>query len=153
MGRSGLTMSREASKESTMGEGQGGMGPVRGRHSKTIGVVAVVLLIIIVSGATFGIAKAQSWDEVQAPAPITSESRCPVAGCTSSECHGPGPAPELEEGQVMYCPRITSCSSDTCHEQGKLTSHYRQANDLSLNLWIVGLGIVGIAAYALVKKL
>ncbi len=125
----------------------------RKKRSRIIGTLVVCALVAVVSCITVGIAKLGSWDEVQVPMPITSETRCPVAGCTSSECHGPNPAPELEEGQVMYCPRITTCSSDTCHEQDKLTSHYRQANDTSLNLWIIGLGIVGIGAYAVVKKL
>ncbi len=123
--------------------------PVRAGIKVAIVATAVIL---VVAFATFGLAKASNGDEVQAPAPVTAESRCPVAGCTAEECHGPNEPPDLEDGQLMYCPRVPSCSSTTCHEADKLTSHYRQANDLSLNLWIVGLGVVTVVAVALAKK-
>lgn len=83
--------------------------------------------------------------QVGLPQAITTESACPVAGCTAEECHAGGAAPEPDGTFDMTCPKA-GCTSADCHAWEQLTSHYNQPSDASMNLWILApaLFVIGL---------
>jgi len=116
---------------------------------KTIkAAVWAAVLVVLVGVAVYGVTALAAGSDVGLPERVTTASRCPVAGCTSSSCHGAGPAPEVAVGGTMVCPKV-GCEAETCHASDRLTSHYNEPKTSSLNLWILGLSLFTIAMIAI----
>ena len=85
------------------------------------------------------------------PEAITAESACPATGCASGTCHGYEAIPEPDGMHAMICPEA-GCASVECHAWDALGNRYRQANDASLNLWVLLPVLVIAGLVALVRK-
>jgi len=109
--------------------------------------MCVAMLVVLVSIAVYAVVTLAGGSNVGLPEKVVAASRCPVAGCTSSSCHGAGPAPEVTAGETMVCPKV-GCEAETCHAADRLTSHYNEPKTSSLNLWILGLSLFTIAMIA-----
>ena len=68
---------------------------------------------------------------------IRDDSLCPVVGCSRLECHDYSNVPELDGQVSMVCPEVKTCSSVECHAASELSSGYLQADNASLNMWIL----------------
>lgn len=83
----------------------------------------VVVLTILVSAGVYGIANVASGGSVNLPGKVAVSTPCPVAGCTSSSCHG----------------------------ADRLVSYYNEPKTTSLNLWILGLSLFTVAMVAIAR--
>ena len=97
---------------------------------KLIAAVVLAVAMALVGAAGFVL------EPSSAIRPIAVESACPAAGCTSGECHGFGSVPEPDGIHEMACPEA-GCTSVECHAWDSLIGRYRQASDMSLNVWIL----------------
>lgn len=98
---------------------------------KTILALAAFLLV---GACTFGVGT--FLEPETAVLPIEADSPCPAVGCASGECHGFDDVPEPDGIHEMDCPEAT-CSSVECHAWDTLLDGYRQADDASLNVWVL----------------
>jgi len=109
---------------------------------------AVIAITVVLSVAVYAAVAAVGSPAVTLPERVTTDSQCPVAGCTSASCHGAAPAPELAPGETMTCPKV-GCEAESCHAADRLVSHYNEPKTSSLNLWILGLSVFTIAMIAI----
>lgn len=114
---------------------------------KTILSLVAFLLAGVLSFAAGKVAEPET-----AVLPITAESPCPAVGCASGECHGFEDVPLPDGVHEMDCPEA-DCSSTECHAWDTLLEGYRQADDASLNLWILAPVALVVGLVALVRVL
>ncbi len=84
--------------------------------------------------------------------PITADSPCPAVGCASGGCHGFDVVPEPDGAHEMGCPEA-ACASVECHAWESLMTGYRQADDASLNVWILAPAAFVVGLVAMVRAL
>ena len=114
---------------------------------KTILALAAFL---VVGACAFGAGSLVEPDT--AVLPIEADSPCPAVGCASGQCHGFDNVPEPDGAHQMDCPEAT-CSDVECHAWDTLLSGYRQADDASLNVWVLAPVAFVVALVVMVRAL
>ena len=127
------------------------IGSKKDGESKMIRKLLIALAAFLLVGAcAFGAGALVEPDT--AVRPITAESPCPAVGCASGECHGFDDVPLPDGAHEMDCPEAT-CSDVECHAWETLLDGYRQADDASLNVWVLAPVAFVVGLVAMVRAL
>lgn len=112
----------------------------------------LALMIFALAAAGAFAAVSQIDGSVTVPEAITRDSACPVVQCADGACHGFDNVPEPDGIHDLVCPKA-SCASAECHAWDSLLGRYRQASDVSLNLWILMPVAAVVGLVCLLKKI